>query len=328
MYFRHSQNPGKRGRDLSRTIPVLAGPTGAGKTSLISSLNPERFEIVSLDSRQIYKYLPIGTAAPEPEVLQKIRHHLVGFLNPDRSFTAMEFRELALQSIEDIISRDRIPLLVGGAGFYLQLLKTGPFEFEENPEVREEVLAMEHEDRLALLREKDPDCIVKPGESPGEGRIHPNDAYRVERYLSMVLSSGQTMKELWAGKKDGAVPDYDFEGLFLFPGEETLWTNLKIRARKMIQDGLLEEADGCRNQFGSDCPGLKILGYSEALQCIDGTLNEKELQEKLWIVHRQYARRQRIWFQKRQYVQLVDSLSAEALERTAVNLFSGLGINH
>ncbi|HBS04174.1 MAG TPA: tRNA (adenosine(37)-N6)-dimethylallyltransferase MiaA [Leptospiraceae bacterium] len=329
MHLGHPENTGKGRGALTKTIPVLAGPTGAGKTNLIASMDPDRFEIVSLDSRQIYKHLSIGTAAPDARILRRIPHHLVGFLDPDQSFTAMEYRELALEAIQDILSRKRIPLMAGGAGFYLQVLMTGPFEFEEDPGIVEQVRSMSPEERLTLLSRKDPHCIVHPGEQPGEGRIHPNDAYRVERYLIMVLTSGMTMSELWTRKrKEESEQEFDFAGFFLFPGEETLWKNLRIRAETMVRDGLIQEAVECRERFGSNCPGLQILGYPEALACADGKLSEEELVEKLWIVHRQYARRQRIWFQKRQYVRFVDSLDVHTLETAAANLFSGLGINH
>ncbi|MEQ8352288.1 MAG: tRNA (adenosine(37)-N6)-dimethylallyltransferase MiaA [Leptospiraceae bacterium] len=327
MHLGHTQHPRKRRGHLSLIIPVLAGPTGAGKTDLVNSLDPERFEIISLDSRQIYRYLTIGTAAPNPETLKYIKHHLVGIIDPDQTFTAMEYRQMALASIQDVIDRNRIPMLVGGAGFYLQMLITGPFDFEEDPEIRNRVKGMEHSERLELLLQKDPECIVATGESPSQGRIHPNDAYRVERYLIMVLSTNKTMKELWEQKRNEPGSGFDFQGLFLYPGEEVLWQRLEIRASEMIEQGILEEARSCRQRFGS-CPGLKILGYPEALSCVDGDMSKEELKERLWIVHRQYARRQRIWFQKRSYVKFVDSLNSVDLEEAAINLFSGPGINH
>ena len=308
---------------------MLAGPTGAGKTGLVTSLNPERFEVVSLDSRQIYRGLTIGTAAPDQEVLSHMTHHLVGFLDPDQTFTAAQYRLLAIQAIESIIQRRRIPLLVGGAGFYLELLRSGPFQIQEDLRIKDEIRSMSHEERLGKLESSDPHCIVSEGEQPSRGRIHRNDAYRVERYLTLVLSSGMTMAEIWAKKEASAQESpYDFQGWFLYPGEDTLWERLKLRAAQMVESGLLQEARDCRDSYGSDCPGLQILGYSEVLDCLDGKMDRWELEEKLWILHRQYARRQRIWFQKRKYVQFVDSLDAARLQSLCVNLFSGPRINH
>lgn len=158
-------------------------------------------------------------------------------------------------------------------------------------------------------------------------KIHPNDAYRVERFLVMVLSSGMTMEEIWAQKENSQDREFHYSGWFLFPGEEALWQRLRLRAHAMIEHGLLEEARQCRLNFGL-CAGLRILGYPEALACLDGDMGREELEERLWIAHRQYARRQRIWFQKRSYVQFVESATAEGFATFAVNLFGSSGINH
>lgn len=322
-------DPGTGRGDLRRKIPVLTGPTGAGKTDLIAGLNPEQFEIVSLDSRQIYRHLTIGTAAPEPEVQKRIAHHLVGIINPDESFTAERYRELAGLALQDIIAREKIPIIVGGSGFYLQMLQTGPFSVPGDPHVIHRVKAMDHSSRVRLLQSKDPNCFVGPGQSPSRGRIHANDTYRVERFLILVLSSGKTIAELWEEKE--AVQDsgsFDFEGFFLNPDRDVLWDRLKGRAELMVEQGIREEAEECRKRFGAQCPGLKIIGYPETLACLDGKITEEELKEKLWILHRQFARRQRIWFQKREYVTMVPGLTAEQLGTYAVNLFYGSGINH
>ncbi|MCB1169995.1 MAG: tRNA (adenosine(37)-N6)-dimethylallyltransferase MiaA [Leptospiraceae bacterium] len=306
---------------------MLAGPTGAGKTDLIAALDSDRFEIVSLDSRQVYRYLSIGTAAPEPALLRRMPHHLVGFLDPDQTITAKQYCEKAELAIRQIIARGKIPLLVGGAGFYLEMLSSGAFEVPESPEVIQQVKSMEHAQRLEMLKKEDPSCLVQPGQQPSRGRIHPNDAYRVERFLVMVLSSGKTIEELWMQKDSSQDGEFNYSGWFLFPGEEALWQRLRIRAAFMIDQGLLEEARYCRLHFGL-CAGLRILGYPEALACLDGDMEREELAERLWIVHRQYARRQRIWFQKRSYVQFVESATAAEFAGFAVNLFDGSGINH
>ncbi|MCB1304247.1 MAG: tRNA (adenosine(37)-N6)-dimethylallyltransferase MiaA [Leptospiraceae bacterium] len=303
---------------------MLAGATGSGKTELVEELG-EEFEVISLDSRQIYRELEIGTAAPDAALRKKVPHHLVGIIDPDESFTAMDYRQAALRAIESVIRSNHIPILVGGAGFYLRMLRTGPFQSHTDPEKEALVRNMDHEQRLERLRTLDPDSLTQPGEHPARGRCHPNDAYRVERFLIAVWSSGKSMQELWEEKEHSEGP-FEFQGVFLHPGEEILWKRLHSRVDQMIERGLLEEARHCAQKYGI-CPGLQTLGYKEVLECLNGNLSIEALKERLWIAHRQYARRQRIWFQK-ETLEHVEGLASGQLEALARNLFGASGIIH
>ena len=127
---------------------ILASPTGGGKTEICSHLDPDRFEIVSFDSRQVYKVLSVGTAKPEKPILDQIPHHLVDFLDPDKKVNAAYFVSLANQALEDIYFRGKIPILTCGTGFYLKAFLYGMYPVPEiKPEIRERLESLSREER-------------------------------------------------------------------------------------------------------------------------------------------------------------------------------------
>ncbi len=163
------------------TVLVCLGPTGSGKTQFTSELDPQSYEIISCDSRQVYRGLEIGSAAPPSELQRRLRHHLVAFLEPSHQITAGIFKKLARDAIHKTVRQKKIPLIVGGSGFYYQALRTSMFSTDNCPKAQREVQSLNHDQRLALLKEKDPDALVQHGEAAEAGKIHPNDSYRVAR---------------------------------------------------------------------------------------------------------------------------------------------------
>ena len=239
-------NPGGvPGADTRLEVPVLLGPTGAGKTELLEQVDPDRVEIISCDSRQIYRELEIGSAAPEPALTARLRHHLIGILDPTEEFNAAQFRDRALQAIKDVFARGRLPFVVGGSGFYFRALHTGLFVVDAAPaaqdEARARVAAMTPAERLSLLRELDPQALVSPGESARAGRVHPNDDYRVGRALEICLAGDVTFSGLWdaarrraaSGELDASNP-YRFSGWRLEVEPESYWRRLAVWARARV----------------------------------------------------------------------------------------------
>ena len=185
-------------------VYTLLGPTGAGKTALLETLAdlaPGRYEIISCDSRQIYRGLEIGSAAPVAELCARLPHHVVGHVSPAESYSAARFREEALAAIAETLARGRIPFLVGGSGFYFRALSTQLFESpgdeHSQAEIRARVSALSPAGRLARLRELDSDALAAPGEQPSAGRVHVNDDYRIGRALEICLSGGPLYSERW-----------------------------------------------------------------------------------------------------------------------------------
>lgn len=279
-------------------IPVLMGPTGSGKTAAsvqLAALFPDRFEIVNCDSRQLYRGLEVTTAAPNSEELLAIPHHLVAVLEPDQETTAYDYRSRALQLFNEIIGRGRIPLMVVGTGFYFKVLRTNLPFVDTSPEIKEKVRAIPSNERLAMLRDLRPDLLLTGG-----GKIHENDAYRIERALELTFSGARdqipNLADTPDTNKESVGSQFAFHSFYLDLSVDELVPRLNKRAQGMI-DGMIQEIRRVNEVFG-DCPGLRTLGADLVREFLAGGFSREVLIEKVWISHRQYAKRQRTWFRR------------------------------
>lgn len=275
---------------------ILAGPTGSGKTSLVCQLDPERFEVVSFDSRQVFTDLSIGTTAPTQEEKKKIAHHLVSFLPPNETLNAKAFVDRARDTVLQIIERNKIPILVAGTGFYLRAFLQGMFPVPDiTSTIRNEVFEMSSETASALLKEKDPKAWQA---------LNPEDMYRIKRALEVVLSGN-----LWSEVSQTTVggfwrefPKATFTGRFLDLPRSELYAKINLRAKELVEEGMIEETKRVSNQFGDQCYGLKSLGYNFALAFLKGEIDGKNFLDSLAQSHRNYAKRQVTWFRKETYL--------------------------
>lgn len=270
----------------------MASPTGGGKTEICSYLDPNRFEIVSFDSRQVYKVLSIGTAKPEKEILEKIPHHLVDFLDPSQRVSAGYFVDLATQAIEDIYSRGKIPIITCGTGFYLKAFLYGMYPVPEiKPEVREKLESMSREERWKRLQEVD----LTSSET-----IAYADDYRVIRALEVFLSGGVKWSELKENKNDGYLAREKLEvvGILISRERPELYERINRRCLKMIDEGILAETKEVVSKFGEEAPALNSLGYNFALAYINGKMSMESFSEEFARSHRNYAKKQITWFKK------------------------------
>lgn len=321
MCATHRGNPA-RGTGHLNEIPVLLGPTATGKTHLLSDLASRYdMEVLSCDSRQVYQGMPVGTAQPDQETLKRIPHHLVGFLSPGMAYSAGQFRKACNEIITEVLKRGRIPVISGGTGFYFRALTTEMIELADDAALRENVHAMRHEERLALLQAKDPLSLCEEGSVPASGRVHRNDVYRVERALYILLLTGRPLRSFYeSGFKKRT--DLSFTGIWLDLPPEEWKKQVSGRAVQMIKDGLVDEAVAIKRQFG-DCPALRTPGYAEALQFASGNLSRKELEERLIRSHLQYGRRQRVWFRRETSLVPVTGRK-EALKKLEKLLLAGI----
>ncbi len=289
----------------SPRILALLGPTGSGKTDLVSILDPDLYEVVSCDSRQVYRDMPVGTAAPDAHTLARMPHHCVAVLAPDQAIDASLYVEMAGLAVEDILSRGKTPIFVGGTGFYFTAFRTGLFPLQNDPELRQKIALLAPEDRLEQLRTLDP-AAFQPVEGDWQpGKIHPNDAYRIQRALEVTLLSGKPWS-LWMEEKKEKPSHsrYRWEGWRIEMDRIPYRQRLLLRTRKMIMDGFVEEADAIYKKYG-DCPGLKSLGYNLALQVVRGELKVSDLPELLQISHYQYGKKQMAWFRRESDLQIL-----------------------
>jgi len=273
--------------------PALVGPTAVGKTGLVTSLARNHpIEVISLDSRQIYHGLRIGTAQPTVEELAICPHHLVDFVSPAEKYDAMKFREDFQSVFRDIVARGGVPILVGGAGMYLTALREGFMQIPgSSPErlaaVRAELDTLTDVEVRHRLEKVDPDS---------HAGTHPNDRYRSQRALEVFEISGRPMSELKAEQKFSPALGLEFPTVVLERPVEELDARITARTELMLKSGWIEETEGVLTQNPSDCPGLVSIGYREIVQHLQGDLDRGELGPAIVLVTRQYAKRQRTWF--------------------------------
>ena len=278
----------------NRPLPVLVGPTGAGKTAVGIEL-ARRFgaEIVSADSRQIYRYMDIGTAKPTPDERAAAPHHLLDIVDPDVRFSAGEFGRLAREAIRELADREVPVLVVGGAGLYIKALAGSLFAAPEIPQALRQRLAEGYrtEPAAALhgrLSEIDP---------ASARRIHPNDRQRIERALEVHDATGATLTSWFERPVEPRSPGTRLVGLRR--DRAALYARIDARVEKMIESGLEAEVRGLMDRgYGPGTHALSTFGYAEMLRYIGGELELKEAVSAIQQRSRQYAKRQLTWFRQ------------------------------
>lgn len=281
------------GAAKQKTIPIICGPTGAGKTGVALSL-AERFpvEIISADSRQIVKHLDIGTAKPTPEEQTQTPFHLVDIIEPGNRYSAFKFLEDADRIIGEVLARERIPLVVGGTGLYLRALSEGVIEIEnDRPEVRGKLeRQMEELGPEAMHRRL---TEVDPEEA---ARVHPHNRVRVIRALEIFELTGKTKSALassGAYKRSNRRFDY----FCLAPPRERLYEIIDSRVDRMISEGLVPEIKDLVEQgWGERIRAANVIGYVEILDYLDGQISLDQAIADIKQNSRRYAKRQMTWF--------------------------------
>lgn len=282
-------------------IPVILGPTAVGKTAVgIAAADALNGEIVSADSRQIYRGMTIGTAKPSKGELGRVKHHLIDILEPDELFSAGEFVHRAMAAIEDIASRGKLPIVVGGAGLYIRALTRGIFNGESSDADFRTELQCQYEqggseDLLAQLRRIDPEYA---------GKVHLNDKKKLVRALEIYHSTGMAISELNLVQGDGWIAPVSV-GLEL--PREALYELINQRVEAMIEAGLIEEVENLRSKgYGRDLNSINSPGYVEVYDYLDGNIGYDEMIELIKRNTRRYAKRQITWFRKEEGVRWVD----------------------
>jgi tRNA dimethylallyltransferase len=283
-------------KELSKMqlVPFLVGPTGVGKTEIsIQIAQNISVEIISADSRQIYKFLNIGTAKPPPEILMKIPHHFIDYLSPDEYFSAGMYGREARSIINQILERKVIPLVVGGSGFYIQALIDGLSEIDISDHTIREDLGqrLENEGVEVLhkeLKSVDPDLAKK---------IKMKDRQRITRGLEVYYATGKPLSKLQLNKPNPA----NFKPILIGLEAERKFLYHKINSRvdEMIQNGLVDEIRQLRDKGLSEKDNaLNTVGYKEVFDYLNNIIEFDEMVEKIKINSRRYAKRQLTWFKR------------------------------
>lgn len=273
--------------------PVLAGPTGVGKTALVLELAARRpLEVISLDSRQIYRGLRLGTAQPTAAEQAVCRHHLIDFVPPDAGYSAARYRHDFGAAYADVRARGRVPLLVGGAGLYLAALEKGllrapGLEPAMAARVRAELAALTDDELRGRLREADPESWA---------RIPAGDRYRSRRALEICVATGRPMSAQVAEQKREPALGLRFPLVYVTRPRPELHARIAARTRAMLRAGWIAETEALMREHGPATRALRAIGYREVVACIQGTLAPGDLEERIVTATRQYAKRQETWF--------------------------------
>ena len=290
----------------SPKVLILVGPTASGKTPL-SLLIAERLnaEIVSADSRQIYKLMDIGTAKPSIEDRQKIKHYFVDELLPDQEFNAAEFGKQGRLIIDDILLRKKVPMVVGGSGLYVRSLIDGFFEGSPpDSEIRKHLydrLNREGAEKLLEeLRVVDPEAASK---------MLPTNTRRIVRALEVYSLTGVPISQLQKSK-------IEISFMPVFAGiswkRNILYDRINRRVDMMIEYGLLEEVQRLKELgYPPALNALQTVGYKEVFEYFDGKIDYKKMIESIKQNSRRYAKRQLTWFRHDKRIRWFDAHSEE-----------------
>lgn len=289
---------------MKKPLIILTGPTAVGKTKasigLAHALNGE---IISADSMQVYKQMDIGSAKIRPKEMQGIRHYLVDILNPDEEFNVVRFQQLAKQAMDEIYAKGKIPILVGGTGFYIQaLLYDIDFtESQEDTAYRKELEELAATKGPQYLHE-----LLRQVDEKSAQEIHANNVKRVIRALEYYKETGEKISEHNERERKKESP-YQFCYFVLNDDRDTLYHKIELRIDQMLEEGLVEEVRRLKEHgYTKDMVSMQGLGYKEILDYLDGVTS---LEEAIYILKRDtrhFAKRQLTWFRRERDVVWID----------------------
>lgn len=286
---------------MKKPLIILTGPTAVGKTKLsIKLARAVNGEIISADSMQVYRYMDIGSAKIRPEEMEEIPHHLVDCLDPDEEFNVVRFQKMAKEAMEDIYARNRIPILVGGTGFYIQAV-TGDIDFTECGEdnsYRKELEKKSKEQGPEVLHrmlfEVDPESALA---------IHANNTKRVIRALEYYQQTGEPISLHNQQQRQKESP-YNLAYFVLNDERSRLYERIDARIDEMLREGLVDEVKRLQQMgYHKGMVSMQGLGYKEILSYLDGTWS---LEEAVYILKRDtrhFAKRQITWFKRERNVE-------------------------
>ena len=287
-------------------VIVICGPTASGKTSLSIELAKKiNGEIISCDSMQIYKDMTIGTAKPTVEEMDGIPHHLIDFVLPSERYSVADFKKAATQKIEEILSRNKIPIIVGGTGLYVDALvyNIEYLELETDLKYRQELEKLVEQEGLEKLYEE-----AKKIDEQAIQSISKNDKKRIMRILEIYHQTGKTKTQLEAESRL-IPPPYDYIVFAITMDREKLYERINLRVDIMLKQGLIEEVQNLVNKYKEFTTAMQGLGYQDVVEYLDVKTTKEEMIEKLKMETRRYAKRQLTWFRKNKDIKWINGLA-------------------
>ena len=276
-------------------VIVICGPTASGKTALSIELAKKiNGEIVSCDSMQIYKEMNIGTAKPTKEEMQGIKHYMIDIISPDERYSVADYKKQAKEAIKEILSKGKVPIVVGGTGLYVDSLiyEIDYPEIEFDEKYREELDQEVEERGLEALYEK-----AKEIDEEAIKKISSNDKKRILRILEIYHATGKNKTEQEKESRKTPV-EFDYKVFALNMDREKLYDRINKRVDIMIENGLIEEVENIYKKYNKFPTAMQGLGYKEVVQYLEKRLTKEEMIEKIKQETRKFAKRQLTWFRK------------------------------
>ena len=280
-----------------KKILTIIGSTGLGKTDLAIKIAKKiNGEIIGLDSRQVYKYMPIGTAQPSEAELRDVPHHLIGFRDPWQSISAGEYAKMVFERVCEIKDRNRYPIICGGAGLYYMAITKGIFlDSYSDSELRKKLEVQYEENPISLLNRLQ---II----DPKYGKIvHINNKKRLIRALEIFELTGYPPTEHFENQKKNENQLLDTYAVFLTLDKNLHLDRIKTRTYQMLKNGWIEEVKNLlslEKEKQLHLPALDSIGYKQIIDFLNDDIYIDKLKESILIKTRQYARKQNKWFKK------------------------------
>jgi len=271
-------------------VALIAGPTASGKSAVALKL-AERTGgvIINADSAQVYRDLPVLSAAPSREERARVEHRLYGIRDGADPCSAADWAEMAKAEVSDVLMSGRLPILVGGTGLYIRTLLDGIAPVPTiNADVRRRVRTAGAEANLVDLRKSD---------SEAAARLNPNDRIRIARALEVVLSTGRTLADWQARREGGIGKDVSLTPLILLPPRQWLYERSDRRFEAMIESGAIEEVEALlARKLDPSLPIMRAIGVREIAAFLAGEIDREEMVRRGSQATRNYAKRQYTWF--------------------------------
>ena len=311
-----AQNEKREGPFKKKKILVIAGPTATGKTELsLRIASGIGGEIISCDSMQVYRNADIGSAKPTKQELKSISHHLIDIRDITEPFNVADFYEEATSSLEEILLRNKIPISVGGAGFYVHTFLYGPpkgpaSDKEIRGKLEADLEKFGVEMLYGKLYELDPDyakCITV------------QDKHKIIRALEIILITGKKVSEIPKPSEEDLAKEFDFRCWFIYYPKPILYPRIESRCDQMIERGLIEEVISLREGLKQNSAASNAIGYRQAIKYLDSPQLDndwKHFVSTFKQASRNYAKRQFTWFRREPLFKWLD-LSLSSIEHAA-----------
>lgn len=291
-----------------KKVIVITGPTAVGKTKLsIEIAKRLQTDIINGDAYQIYQKMNIGTAKPTDDEKQGVTHHYMDFLDSSKTYSIAEFQKGVRECIDDLTSKNKVPLIVGGSGLYIDsVIKNYQFLEEKRSNEQSKYDSLTNEELHQVLANLDPDKASE---------IHPNNRKRVLRAIELISSNVDNTSR---SKKNELV--YDALIIFLNDNRESLYNRINKRVDKMLADGLIEEVKNIGINNYSMTSKVAI-GYKEVIQYLNNEIDYNEMVELIKKNSRHYAKRQFTWFKNQDNCQVVN-INLEDFNKTIDEVYN------